>query len=582
MADGKQPAPLTRRRFLGSLALATGAASALPILQACAPAAPITPTAAPAVAPKPTSAPQAAPTAAPTVPRPVAPTAAAVPTQPAATAQPVSKIKRGGTFRAFEHFAHPTLDPQLSSIANNPSFSLLYDSLTQLYQDEKTGQWIVRPMLAESWETPDDTTMVLKLRKGVKFHDGSDFTAGVAKWNLDRIKSHPKSVGKDAVEAIQSVEVVDPSTLRLTLKAPSPSLPFMLSSGGGLGRTRIVSQAAVEKLGDEEFGRNPSGTGPMRLVEWVKDDRLVLKKSEGHWEKGEDGQPLPYVDGAVLRLQADMTIGAKELRAGASDISQLLVQDSGAIKADSNLVLITPPTMNSFYVLGLNARKGPFADNPKLRQAVGYAIDRESMVKALGLGFGSPAYYWWAPGQIGYDASIPRYDYQPEKAKQLVKEAGYPNGLDVRILTFPTPERVRNSQVVKQMLDAVGIRVTLDQAERLAWVAKTEAADFEIALWNRGYAPDPDVLSRDLVSTGAGNFSLWKNPEMDACMKDGRSTYDTAKRNDIYKRCQNIAFNDAHVILTWNDPKNLGLQKYVRGLRSNWAQWDARYVWLDR
>jgi peptide/nickel transport system substrate-binding protein len=264
----------------------------LAVLTACGVAA--TPTTAPrsgespVATAKPTTAPAAATSA---------PTAATKPTTAAPTAAPAVKIKRGGTLRAahYEEWA-PTLDPQ-SRTGALLGLELVYDNLLRASFDLKTGERTLKPGLAESWEQKDPKTIVMKLRKDVVFQDGSKWDATVAKWNLDRMRTWEKSAAKTEVMVMDSVDVVDEYTIRINLKAaPAGILPILASSLGP--HSSMVSKAAVDRDGQEAFALRTVGTGPMQFVEWVTGDHVTVKKWDKYWEKGADGQPLPYLDGA--------------------------------------------------------------------------------------------------------------------------------------------------------------------------------------------------------------------------------------------------------------------------------------------
>ncbi len=475
--------------------------------------------------------------------------------------------------------AFPTLDVQQANASGAP-FLAFFDYFTQLYQDD-TGKWTIGPQLALSWQA-EAKSYTLKLRQGVKFHDGSPWNAEAAKWNIDRMRTHPKSLAKELLIAVDSVDIVDDSTIRLNLKGPSASLPTLLSHGGSLGYTGIVSKAAVDKNGDDWLGSNPVGTGPWKFVEWKRDQSIAATRFDGFWEEGADGQKLPYLDSIAFRQFPDANVGALELRAGTTDIVSLFQPDVPTISANPDLSLWEPPGMAAFIILGLNARKGPFADNKDLRLAVAYGLDREAMVKVLAMGRGMPACYYWSPGQVGYDPSLPCYKYDPAKAKEYLAKAGYPNGLDARIITFSAPDRMKWAEMIKSQLDTLGFRITIDAAERLAWIAKAQVFDFDLAVWNRTHQPDPDGLSRDLISSAPGAYSGWQNPKMDECMLEGRTTLDPQKRNEVYRRCQQLIYDDAYNILTWEDFRNVAFSKKLRGLRMSWNQWDPRYIWLEK
>ncbi|MCL4534045.1 MAG: ABC transporter substrate-binding protein [Bacteroidetes bacterium] len=544
------------------------------LLLSCAPAAP---TAAPpkpaAAAPTPTSAP-AAPTS---KPGPTgAPAAAATPTAAA-------KIKRGGTLTEANSATYPTLDPQLSSAFTLPGHRMMFDALFR-YElvDEKTAKQEAVGELVDTWQMVDPKTFLFKLRQGVKFHDGSAWNADVAKWNLDRMMTNKKSTAKTYVEAINSVDVVDPSTIRVNLKTPSAALLVNLS--GVVGPVSIVSKEAVDKLGEDGFNAHPVGSGPMQFVEWLPDNRLTLKKFDGYWRMGADGKPLPYIDGSVHRVINDPAVTLVEMKAGTVDVTaEPEAKDVASIQANPSLVYWQHPSAINGRTLGVNPKNGPFANNLKLRQSLLYAIDRGSMAKTLSFGIGEAYnYVYWSLGYLGYDASLPYYNFDPAKSKQLLAEAGYPNGTDITVSVIARPLDQRIGEILKQMWDQVGIRTRIDSLERLAWIDKLRNYNFDVGFWGGIVGADPDQNTRNLATGATGNWSGWSDPRMDKCLEDGRSTYDPKQRDEIYKRCQRLIYDEAYVsgLYLWH--WGVAYNKAVKNVKSQWTDLDLREAWLDR
>ncbi len=247
---------------------------------------------------------QAAPTVVPPKPAAVstAPTVAppAGPTS-AVPAAPAAKVKRGGILVSASDIILKTLDPIKDPAGADISRLLIFESLVRYdVVDYKAGKSELKPELAESWQQVDPKTVVLKLQKGVKFHDGSNFDAAAAKWSLERMGEDPKSLSKALAANFASLEVVDSYTLKINYKTPSAISVLNLTSatdGTGSVGPLIVSKAQLDKLGEDGFASNPSGTGPMKFDEWKRDQEVSVKKFEGYWRKGADGQPLPYLDG---------------------------------------------------------------------------------------------------------------------------------------------------------------------------------------------------------------------------------------------------------------------------------------------
>ncbi len=482
------------------------------------------------------------------------------------------------------------MDPHLSTASEPPGTLMLFNYLvTHTVVDSQTGRSEVKPELAESWETTDPKTLVLKLRKGVKFQDGSDWNAEVAKWNLDRIRTHTKSQGKSRVEAIASVDVVDASTIKINLKEPSAAQLALLTRSSGGVTSAMISKAAVDKDGDEKFGNSPVGSGPMKFTRWLRDDRLELERWDGYWDMGADGKPLPYIDKFVDRFIQDAAVTQVELKAGTIQMTYNAEgKDIAGIKSNPDLVYEELPwTGPIYFTAGFNGQKGPFfgPDKLKLRQAALTALDRQSMANALGFGIGKPWYFpAWGPGTPGYDASIPKYEFNPDKAKQLLTEAGSPNGIDIALMVISRSEEMRISEVVKSMWDKVGIRTSLETWERLAWIDKSRAGDFHVSFWRGAMTLEPDSLSNSYNCGAAGNWNNWCSKAMESCLVEGRGEYDPAKRNNIYKKCLTIQQEEAYMGSGYTMPGNLVYRKEVKGVEAKWGTplfYPGR-IWLDK
>ena len=577
-ACGQQAAP--------SAPAATSAPAAAKPTQAAEPtvarqiAQPTPPPAAPAAAPAATLPPsgQAAPAAA-------KPTEAPAAAKPAAAAQ--GNVKRGGTMNLHRQTDWPTLDPHTAQ-TNSLDMILTYDYLTRVDLNKQTGAWETKPGLAESWELPDPQTVVLKLRKGVKFHDGTDFNAEAVKWNLNRMKTHPKSSAKIATAPIDSVEVVDPSTVRLKLNSPSPTLFVNLSAEadnvGGM-----MSPTWAEKVGDQGIATGSVGTGPFKLVDFKPGNTVTYQKWDQYWKQGADGKPLPYMDGVVVKTQQDWNAALVAMRAGDFDlINGIAGRDVPTVESDPKLKIERLPWSATQYMIAFNVRPGArFAgDNmKKVRQAVNYAIDREALAKALGAGIGDANYQHLVPGQIGYSDKVTQYKYDPDKAKQLLAEAGMANGFEVTVDIISRPEDIQNAQAYQQMLEKVGIKMEIRPSERVAWVQKTLAGDFEMGTLLSGVRPDPDlVLGYRFSKDGAGNYMGVNNPELEKLFADGRTTYDVAKRQEYYEKAQNIIADESYLCFIWRRQGVIAMQKALQGYTPPWTQaiTMSTEFWLDR
>ncbi len=564
-----------KSRAAGAAAIVTAALLVL----ACSPAVPTAAPSAPSTKPvSPAGATPVAKVSEPTRPAGAVPNPA---TPPAAASSPAgpATAKRGGTLKYGKSTEWaPNLDPH--QLTGWPAgFDMIFSSITRGKYDEATKQWSLVAGLAESWEQPDPKTIIFKLKKGVTFHDGSVLTADVVRWNFERMKTHPKSAGKTEAGIIDSMQVLDDFTLRLTLKTPPAGFLGQISDVSFTPRMWITSKETAEKRGDDYVAQHPMGSGPMTFVEWKPGNSMTVKKWDKYWEKGEDGQPLPYLDSIIYRVIVDPTVRALEMRSGSLDITdEASVKDLASLKADPNLQLVEYQWSVVLGTIPFNTKKVPF-DNLKLRQAALYAVDRESIAKAVGMGAGYPHYYFWAPGVLGYDETLPRYAYNPDKAKQLMREAGYPNGVDAVITLFTSGEIPRTSQALKQMWEAIGIRSTLDQLERTAFVSKTQTGNYQVSVSTRSASVmDPQEYCFRLCSGAVFNVAQWENKEFDKCMEDGLNQTDEYKRAEVYKRCQRMIYDDVPYGETYYTPRNVVVNKRVKGWQPHRA-FEARLMW---
>ncbi len=513
------------------------------LLAACAPAAPTT-------APAPATSAPAAPTAAAKPATTAAPAAGATAAPAGPSATPAPKIKRGGTVRTSFNSDWGTGDLHLAQLTRS-DVNVYTEGLVDVRMNDQTKSFDLVPQLAESWEQPDPTTIVFKLRKGVKFHDGSDWNAEVAKWNLLRMRDHPKSMTKDAVRAVDTVDAVDANTLRVKLKQPSASAIWGMTSA--TSRAPILSKAAFDKNGEDWMASHIVGTGPFVLTEWKQGDRQVLKKFGDYWDMGVDGQKKPYLDGVEMRWIADSAVAFLELRTGNLQFqTDVQARDVPAARSNPDFVSMEWPSRGSMQMMALAQKNGPFQTNLKLRQAAQYAIDREAVLKAVGQGFGTLQETLIYPGQVGYKPDLPGYKYDFNKAKQLMTDSGNPNGVDAVLTVVARQPDLPQSEVMKSMLDKVGIRTTIDPIERVAWSNKIRANGIEMTTYSAGGGVDSFVtLQRRLACEGISNFAAWCNKDFEAAMLDSEKSTTGAQRAEALQRAVKVANDDAYFVYLW-------------------------------
>ncbi|MGH7069990.1 MAG: ABC transporter substrate-binding protein, partial [Acetobacteraceae bacterium] len=344
----------------------------------------------------------------------------------------------GGVLRVGFISDSKTFDPIFSvEFTERYVLYLVYNTLVQYGPD-----FSIRPELAERWSVGNGgKDMTFVLRRGVKFQDGTDFTADVVKWNIDR-RLDP-AVGspqrKELASIIDSVEVVDPATVTFHLKEPSPVLLSLLGERPGF----MVSPAAAKKYG-QDFGSHPVGTGPFLFKEWVRGSHIAVVRNPSYWESGK-----PYLDRIEFQDTPDSVVAIQRMLAQEVDYAdQISPQEVKEIEHRKGVDLY-PSKVGRWYFLQWHVDQPPF-NNLKLRQAVAYAIDKERINGIVMNGRGQISQGPTPPGLWWYDPKVQSYPYDTAKAKQMLAEAGYLHGFDY-VLSTPQIEIL---QEINQLVQA--------------------------------------------------------------------------------------------------------------------------------
>jgi peptide/nickel transport system substrate-binding protein len=466
--------------------------------------------------------------------------------------------KKGGTLRVALGVDVATLDPHLSgSKLDRQVYHNLYEPLLTL--DEKLG---IQPNLAEAWQTPDPQTLMLKLRSGAKFHDGTDFNAEAVRVNFDRMANNPKSVRKGEVANIASTEVVDPATLKINLKQPDSSLLATLTDRAGM----IVSPTALNKLGDDlQHDATGAGTGPFQFVEWVPSDHVLLKRNDAYWNTSAG----PYLDQIRYRPIPDDTVKLQSLQGGEVDaLDYLAPRTVSMAKADSSLVVVDVPSLAAFWYM-LNTTKPPF-DNKALRQALMYALDIDAIVKGVYLGVGVPANGPISPSSWAYDDSIKPVQRDLQKARSLLAQGGQPNGYTFDFEVVNVPLNIQEAEVVKAQLAEAGITVNVVPVDGSRQLADGNAKTYQMTTYNWSGRPDPDGNTYQFFHTTPGvslNWSGISNPQLDQLLEQTRQVTDHTERKRLYSQAIQILRDEAPAVFVVHpvEPKALSpkLQGYA-------------------
>jgi peptide/nickel transport system substrate-binding protein len=483
---------------------------------------------------------------------------ATTPASAGTTAQAAGAPQKGGTLRVGLSVDVATLDPHLSgSKFDRQVYHNLFDPLFIL--DEKLN---IQPNLVESYQTPDPQSLVLKLRSGVKFHDGTDLNADAVRFNFDRMANDPKSVRKGEVANIGSTEVVDPLTLKINLKQPDSTLLATLTDRAGM----MISPAVVEKLG-ADLGNNATGagTGPYQFVEWVPDDHVLLKRNDSYWNTSVG----PYLDQIRYRPIPDDTVKLQSLQNNEIDVLDYLAPRNVSIaKSDSSLVVIDVPSLAAFWFT-LNTTKAPFNDK-NLRLALTYALDVDALVKAVYLGVGVAANGPISPASWAYDNTLKPVQRDLDKAKQYLAAAGQPNGFSFNFEVVNVPISIQEGEVVKAQLAEAGITCNVVQVDGARQLTDGNNKTYDMTSYDWSGRPDPDGNTYQFFHTTPGvslNWSGISNPQLDQLLEQTRQVSDHAQRKQLYT--QAIQILNAEAPAVWEihpvEPKALSprLQGYT-------------------
>ncbi len=429
----------------------------------------------------------------------------------------------------------------------------LYDTLVG-----RDANLALRPALAVSWRAVDATTWEFKLRPGVKFHNGEPFNAQAVKFSFERmLDPKTKWPGAGALRPIKTVTVVDDATVRFTTERPWPLLPRYLGYYG-----MIVPPGYLAQNGDEGLIRQPVGTGAYRFVRWVKDDRVELEANADYW----GGKPR--IGRVVFRAIPSESSRLAELLAGSVHLMNLVppelfkpIQDSSRAK------LVEGKSLSVYFVIAnlVNIGKDrPMAD-PRVRQALNHAIDRQAILSSIMHNVGRAVPTVCTEVMLGCDASIPPFAYDPERAKALLREAGYPNGFEFSMSTtsgaYPGDRDI--SLAVADQLNRVGVRTKVNVTEygvQLKTVqARQLAEDGWFTRFTDFFGLSTIIPFRAFYSPG--EWSLWRpgHREFDQLVESANAARDEAQMRDLSRRIQLLYKEEAPAISLFTAPNVYGM-----------------------
>lgn len=498
-----------------------------------------------------------------------------------------SPAKEGGALRVALAKDPVTLDPTMA--LDTYSMQVIDQVFDCLISYDEDGNLI--PELATSWENPEPTKWIFHIRKGVKFHNGSKLTAEDVVWTMDRMLDPDTDAPRDRLYMVENVKATSEYEVEFILKEPFPPLLAILSNKG----LSILPPEEVQEKG-EEFARNPVGTGPFKFVSWVQDKNVTLERFEDYWAG------KPNLEKVIFRPIPETSVAQMELLSGNLDvITDILPDDIERMKKKSNLQ-VTPGTGYYYLCINMHPEKtkvyektgvNPFA-NLKVRKAINLAFNVEKTIKSIypGLGSSIRAFTPIPPSFESYNENaekiLPRYDL--ERAKELMKEAGYEDGFKTEILAMSDSARKRTAVILQSALKKLNIEASISAPQFGTLLQRANEGDFGIGVFGWSGAPDPHDYAYWLLDSknwgSGGNNSFFKDERVDELLEEASTSTDQKLRKMYYREVQTIfALEVPHVPLFWS-PNFLATTSRVHGLKVHFQGWihlvgKDTNVWVD-
>ena len=487
----------------------------------------------------------------------------------------VSAQERGGVMTYGRYTDSLFLDPVLND-ANVDIWVLtnLYDTLIMPTKDGLGLQ----PGLATEWSLNDTGDMVtLKLREGVKFSDGSAMTADDVIWSLDRARNPDNGIWNSFLVSIDSVTAPDPQTIQIKLKYGDPTILSALSVFNSAIMPKAVFEAtagATDKEKAEEFGKKPIGTGPFMLASWDRGASMKLVKNPNYWDKGTDGAALPYLDGLTFEIIPDDATRILKLQSGDIDGAEFIPFARVAeLKADSSINMeLFPSTKVNDIIINvrpeIEGRKNPLSDE-KVRQAMNYAVNKEAIIQVVTYGVGIPMTSFMASTTPMHTGTAPLYQYDLEKAKQLLSESAWKDGFKTSIRTLAgNQDELGTATALQQMWAAIGVELEIKQVDNASRTEQYRAGTFDMraGAWTNDIS-DPSQISFYFAysPTIDALHSGWKNDEVDMTFEASQKEMDTTKRAGQFARIQELFNATGPTIPLYETPYPVALGSKVNG-----------------
>ncbi|WP_051348776.1 ABC transporter substrate-binding protein [Peribacillus kribbensis] len=435
--------------------------------------------------------------------------------------------------------------------------------------NEKTPS--LKPGLAEKWSvSADGLTYTFHLRKGVRFHDGTPFNSKAVEFNIRRAWDKDfkyydtRSAGQLAstYQYLKEVKVIDDDEIQLVMDQPFAPFLRMLAQGG-MGSGGILSPAALKKWGNDGYAEHPSGTGPFKFVERVRGEKIVLDTNENYWGK------KPHIDRVIFRPIPDPATRVLALESGEVDIISVPPPDSVKVLKEKGFKVVDGNVPHVWY-LALNMNNKEMR-NRKVREAISLAIDRKGMAEELLQKTVTPAKSVLSPANEAYAENFNGYEYNPEKAKYILKEAGYPDGFDTVFRTSVDGSGqlipVQMAEWIQRDLDRIGINVKIETYEWISYLGvyyqeAPENIGFSQMSWGMS---TPYILSIMAQSQSGSNPGKYHNNEVDQLIENAVTETDNGTSNEYWRLANEKVTQDKGIVGVVNDKAPYAMSEDVEG-----------------
>ncbi len=467
------------------------------------------------------------------------------------------------------------------------SISVLNQITESLFEiDPDTGE--AEPLLAKGYDVSEDgKEYTFYLHKSIQFHDGTPFNASAVKFNLDKIMDPEEGAfGAGYLGPLERVEEVDDYTVKLILSNPYAPLLNVL----GIWLTSVNSPTQMQKLGDQ-YGEHPIGTGPFKFAEYKRDEYVLLERNNNYWQEG-----LPYLDKVKFIIIPEALVRKSATFIGEVDIARripaLFVEE---VEAHSEVDALIRPGLRSHY-LQLNMNIAPLGDR-RVRQALNYAVNKQAIVDAIYLGYASVSDCPVAVGTFGY-SPVMTYEYNVEKAKELLADAGYPDGFTLEVPFLYNPGRYMGSTEAIEVIlsywkQNLNVEVKLQGMEAAAWMAETQDVKkrMEWAVNYDGWSPAPvdpicpvtGLMLASAVPPHGYNNPYYQSAGFDLLYKKSEQIIgNPERRKEALKQAWAVYMQDAPIVFLWSESLIVSIRKNVHGYIKPCYEYPIlRYTWKE-